>query len=36
MDKSFRSSNYLKINNLTNCLRASLMKWHKIHETFSY
>lgn len=33
-DKSFHSINYLKINNLTQCLRSSSMKWAKIHETF--
>ena len=35
-DKSFLMFNALKTNDLTQCLRASLMKWAKIHETFPY
>ena len=33
-DKSFLILNRLKTNDLTQWLRASLMKWAKIHETF--
>lgn len=36
MDKSFLIFNHLKTNDLTQWLRASLMKWAKIHETFPY
>ena len=35
-DKSFLMFNTLKTNDLTKWLRASLMKWAKIHETFPY
>ena len=34
MDKSFQRLNTLKTKDLTKDLRASLMKWAKIHETF--